>query len=70
MNAPVLKTVSSNAQTIETTEVCDAKQDCLGVLLGALRAESPDLAAIIEAWPILPNVVKTGIKAMIDSAVT
>ena len=69
LNAPVLKTGKAEPQTTETTEVCATEGECLGVLLGALRAESPDLASVVEAWPKLPEAIRAGILAMIDAAI-
>jgi len=45
----------------------------LGALLGALAAEicpsCPDLAAVVTAWPHLPEALKAGIVAMVKAAV-
>ena len=32
------------------------------------RSIDPDLAAVIEAWPTLPEAVKAGILAMVNAA--
>jgi hypothetical protein len=41
-------------------------------LLGALAAEigpsCPDLAAVVDAWPRLPEALRTGIVAMVKAA--
>jgi hypothetical protein len=29
---------------------------------------SPDLAAVVEAWPLLPEAVRAGIVAMVEAA--
>ena len=46
--------------------------EALGALLGALAAEigpsCPDLAAVVDAWPRLPNALKAGIVAMVKAA--
>ena len=33
-----------------------------------LREQQPDLAALIEAWPTLPDAIKVGIQAMVRAA--
>ncbi|MEE8169989.1 MAG: hypothetical protein V3T70_05525 [Phycisphaerae bacterium] len=33
-----------------------------------IRFSHPELAAIIEAWPTLPEAVKVGIVAMVNTA--
>jgi len=35
-----------------------------------LAEKSPDLAAVVEAWPHLPEAVKAGIVAMVKAADT
>ena len=46
--------------------------EALGRLLGAFAAEigpsCPDLAAVVSAWPRLPEALKTGIVAMVKAA--
>jgi len=36
--------------------------------LALLSEKSPDLAAIVKAWPDLPEAVKAGIVAMVKAA--
>jgi len=54
-------------------ETCGDGQERLGVLLGALAAEiapvAPDLADLLTAWPTLPEPIKAGIVAMVQSTV-
>lgn len=44
----------------------------LGAESGAVAAETPafdsDLAAVMEAWPNLPDVVRVGIMAMVRAS--
>ncbi len=58
----------SGSVTNQETETCETSTNHLGALLGALRAESPDLATVVEAWPKLPETVRAGILAMINAA--
>jgi hypothetical protein len=38
--------------------------DCLALL----HRQSPDLAAVIDAWPRLPDAIRQGIVAMVRAA--
>jgi hypothetical protein len=40
----------------------------LGVFLGALAEKSPDLKAVIDAWPTLPDALRRAIAAMVRCA--
>ena len=40
----------------------------LASYLALLSEKSPDLAAIVKAWPDLPEAVKAGIVAMVKAA--
>ena len=62
-----LQSVPGNAQASGEQATYDAEPECLGALLGALRAESPDLARVVAAWPTLPEPVRAGIVAMIEA---
>jgi hypothetical protein len=50
----------------------DLSPDCLGRTLGAFAAEiapfAPDLSAIMDAWPTLPEPIKIGILAMVKAS--
>lgn len=49
----------------ETPTGCDDSPNALGGLLGAL---GPELAAVVEAWPTLPEAVRAGIVAMVRAS--
>ena len=53
--------------TGQSGDTCDTPNDPLGVLLGVLSQESPDLAMIVKAWPTLPGPIKAGILALIQA---
>ncbi len=59
---------SGDAVATVCTPVCtgDAKDDNRATV-GA-SAASPDLAAVVEAWPTLPDAIKRAILAMIDAS--
>ena len=40
----------------------------LASCLAFLHEQEPDLAALIEAWPTLPDAIKAGIQAMVRAA--
>ena len=54
--------------TSDSANTCDNPADPLGVLLGVLRSECPDLAAVVAAWPTLPDAVRAGIVAMVRAS--
>ena len=72
----VLKTAGhSPAETTQTTEAASLEgastpgsEDVLARRLALLVRNHPDLAAVIDAWPTLPEPVRTGIVAMVRAA--
>jgi len=64
---PVFKTGEEDTLTGDQVKGCENTADRLGVLLGAVKQIAPELATLIEAWPDLPQVVRVGIMAMIQS---
>ena len=71
MEPLVFKTAGGTAQTIPPPSTCDAPPAELGAFLGALAERlspaAPDLAAVLAAWPDLPEPVKAGIMAMVGA---
>jgi hypothetical protein len=61
-----------SAQVPDSTSTYDDSRERLGALLGAFAAEidplCPDLAAVVNAWPGLPEALKAGIVAMVKAA--
>ncbi|MGB2987648.1 MAG: hypothetical protein WBE26_17420 [Phycisphaerae bacterium] len=51
------------------TTTYDSDDLILTDLLTALEQESPDLAAVVRAWPKLPEAVRTGIASMVNTLV-
>ena len=58
-------------QVVENTSGCANSQNQLGAFLGVLAArlspDAPDLAAVLSAWPDLPDPVRAGILAMVKA---
>ena len=58
--------------TTANTSTSESGPQALGALLGALAAEigpsCPDLAAVVAAWPALPEPLRAGIVAMVKAA--
>ena len=58
--------------TAEKTGACAQPPERLGALLGAFAAEigpkAPDLAAVVSAWPALPQALRAGIVAIVKAA--
>jgi len=60
-----------------TADTCEDSPERLGVLLGASGPEiapqadpaDADLAAVVSAWPALPDALKAGILAMVGAVV-
>jgi len=44
------------------------REEALGVLLGALRSGSPDLALVVETWPTLSEPLRAAVLALIRAA--
>ena len=40
----------------------------LGVLLGVLAELEPELAVVMQAWPTLPEAIRSGILAMVQAS--
>lgn len=49
-------------------DVTENTESVLASCLAFLRRESPDLAAIVEAWETLPPALKAGILAMVEAS--
>lgn len=56
-----IRTTTKTTGKTAISDVGDAKS-------GAVPFEAPDLAAISEAWPRLPQALKDGILAMVRAA--
>ena len=76
---PVLKTGVPSAQLPAATSTCENPADELGAFLGALAEaiqlsdtqaarSAADIAAVLAAWPALPDALKAGIAAMVKAA--
>ena len=68
---PVSKTGVPSAQTPAAASTCENPAAELGAFLGALPELPPnstDLAAVLAAWPALPEALKAGIAAMVKAA--
>ena len=70
--AAVCKTAMPPAQVPNSTSTYDDSPERLAALLGAFAAEigpkAPDLAAVVSAWPGLPEALRAGIVAMVKAA--
>jgi hypothetical protein len=68
---PVSKTGVPSAQLPAAASTCENPAGDLGAFLGALAELAPDasnLAAVLAAWPALPDALKVGIAAMVKAA--
>jgi len=52
----------------DCTTSCDVRPFDLADCLALLRRESPDLAAICEAWPTLPELARRAVLAMVEAS--
>jgi len=68
----VLKTAVDSAQGVFSQSTYEHGPGRLGVLLGAsgpgITPQDPDLAAVVAAWPGLPEALRAGIVAMVNAA--
>ncbi len=62
-----LRIRSSDGATPADSNSCEDWNDRLGALLGAIRAENPDLGLVIDRWADLPAAVRAGIIAMVKT---
>ena len=64
-----LKGCCAPVATRARSRTCDKSPQALGAALGAFAPEiCPDLAAVVAAWPGLPEALKAGIVAMVKAA--
>jgi hypothetical protein len=54
--------------TSDAVNSCDDAAERLGVLLGALGPKFDGLAAVVKAWPNLPEAIRRAILAMVEAA--
>ncbi len=63
----VFKTAAQSSQPPDKQGVEDHADGVLGVSLGALGEKAPDLAAVVAAWPALPEHVRATILMLVRS---
>jgi hypothetical protein len=63
-----LKVRTTVSDTLSEQTTSGDSQNDLAFCLALLERESTDLAAIVRAWPNLPEAIKAGILAMIRAA--
>ncbi len=62
-------THQNNRQDIGLRQATDTPADALAPLLPTDNSKTdPDLAAVVDAWPTLPEALKAGILAMVKAA--
>ena len=57
-----------NDATSEAVASCENPAERLGVLLGALGPKFDGLAAVVNAWPGLPEAIRRAILAMVEAS--
>jgi hypothetical protein len=72
LNGLVSKTSVPPTQPSAAASTCENPAAELGAFLGALAEQlvptAPNLAAVLTAWPTLPEPLKAGIAAMVKAA--
>jgi len=63
-----LKTVRNSPEAQASRQVTAIDLDSVAHSVALLIQESPDLQAVIDAWPALPEAIKAGILAMVQAA--
>jgi hypothetical protein len=66
--ASVYGTDAENSQVPENVSTCADGEPCDCHNLCQTLAENPDLAALVDAWPTLPEPIKAGILAMVKAS--
>ena len=59
--------LEANQQPLEKSALTQNENPVLATGLDKILQEDADLRALIEAWPGLPEQIKTAIKALIES---
>jgi hypothetical protein len=68
LEAPGIEPASPTPQAKVNTPVTATTENPLAQSLAREIEKCPELARLIEAWPSLPEALKTGILAMIEAA--
>jgi len=63
-----LKTVCDSAELPQRQVVAETPAERVAFCVALLGRESPDLAALVEAWADLPDAIRAGIVAMVKTA--
>jgi len=63
-----LKVRSRDSATNDVAITSDFIAERLGVLLGALGPSFDGLAAVVKAWPTLPEPIRRAIVAMVEAS--
>ena len=66
--AAVLKTAGLNSQANTAEQLTAIEKAVLAFCLAFYKQNSPDLAAVIEGWERLPEPIKAGIVAMVQTS--
>jgi len=62
-----LQSANDATQPIANYDTSENDSERLAFCLALLARKSPDLARVIDAWPVLPAALRAGILAMIDA---
>ncbi len=65
---PVFETAGGITKTPENTVNPSHQQALAPILLHDTCKADPDLAAVVAAWPKLPEAIRAGILAMVETA--
>jgi hypothetical protein len=61
-----LQSANDATQPVANYDTSENDSERLAFCLALLARKSPDLARVIDAWPMLPAALRAGILAMID----
>ncbi len=65
----IMSRLPDSRKSLSDKVLTDTDDDRLAFYLAFLDENDPDLAAVVTAWPKLPEAIKVGIRAMVKAGI-